>query len=132
MDRGVLSYLAKTERLVLDLDRLAQEPIGDEAAKAAIFDAVYQGIVPQRLLPDVAANYFEAEQREYLDCASRTRFGLHNAFTRAIKALDPAPAFRGEPWARDAVRSELIAEGRRGGPCTPLAMRRPGPKPRAK
>jgi hypothetical protein len=40
-----------------------------------------------------AGNYFEAEQREYLDCAPRTRFGLHNAFTRAIKQLAPAPAF---------------------------------------
>jgi hypothetical protein len=94
MDRGVVSYLAKTERLVLDLDRLAQEPIGDEAAKVTIFDAVYRGIVPQRLLPVVAQNFFEAEQREYLDCVPRTRFGLHNAFTRALKALAPAPAFK--------------------------------------
>jgi len=80
-------------RLVLDLDRLAQEPIGDEAAKVTIFDAVYRGIVPQRLLPVVAQNFFAAEQREYLDCVPRTRFGLHNAFTRALKALAPAPAF---------------------------------------
>ena len=85
--------MAKTERLVLDLDRLAEEPIGDEMAKATIFDAVYQGIVPQRPLPEVAGNYFEAEEREYLNCAPRTRFGLHNAFTRALKALAPAPAF---------------------------------------
>src|SRR5262249_26397705 len=93
MDRGVVTYLAKTERPVLDLGRLAQEPIGDEAVKATIFDAVYQGIVPQRLLPVVAGNYFDAEAREYVDCAPRTRFGLHNAFTRAIKGLAPAPAF---------------------------------------
>lgn len=65
----------------------------DDQAKVLIYDAIQAGIIPARIRPDVHQAYFQAEDLGYADSAPRTKLGLHNAFTRAIKALNPAPSF---------------------------------------
>jgi Domain of unknown function (DUF932) len=67
--------------------------ISDDQAKVLIYDAIAKGVIPSRIRPEVHAAYFDAARLNYEDCAPRTAFGLHNSFTRAIKALSPAPAY---------------------------------------
>jgi hypothetical protein len=46
------------------------------------------------MFDEVAQNYFHAAERNYEDSAPRTAWGLHNAATRAVKALSPASMYR--------------------------------------
>jgi len=41
----------------------------------------------------VTAAYFTPHPELMADCQPRTAWGLHNAFTRAIREMAPAPAF---------------------------------------
>jgi hypothetical protein len=75
------------------LDELVYQPIGDSEAKVMIFEAFTLVILPIRFFPTVAATYFHPLPAE-TDVAPRTEWGLHNAFTRAIKQMAPAPAFQ--------------------------------------
>jgi hypothetical protein len=68
-------------------------PLQDIEAKALVYDAVTTGVIPGRLLDDIHVNYFRGADLGYADCAPRSKWGLHNAFTRAFKSLNPAPAF---------------------------------------
>lgn len=67
--------------------------LDDDGAKVIIYDAIAKGIIPSRIRPEVHEAYFNAEQLGYEDCAPRSKWGLHNSFTRAIKALNPSPAY---------------------------------------
>jgi len=73
------------------IGRLEATPLSDEQAKVRIFDAFEREILPMRHFPAVVDNYFE---HGFADCAERTAWCLHNAFTREIRALNPAPAYR--------------------------------------
>jgi hypothetical protein len=68
-------------------------PVTDVVAKSIVYDAITDGLIPSRLLDDIDTNYFRAAELKYEDCAPRSLWGLHNSFTRAFKALNPAPAF---------------------------------------
>jgi hypothetical protein len=46
---------------------------------------------PKSLLPEVHRLYFEPEYPEF---SARTMWSLSNAFTSAIKRLDPVPQFK--------------------------------------
>ncbi len=74
--------------------RLQGRAISDDRAKVAIFDMVYSGILGQSLFDEVSQNYFKAEARGLEDSLPRTAWGLHNAATRAVKALSPASMYR--------------------------------------
>lgn len=74
-------------------DRWAHAGLTDRDAKVLIYDALARGIVPARLRADVHTAYFDADALGYQDSAPRTKLGLHNAFTRSLKALNPAPAY---------------------------------------
>src|SRR6266851_9418350 len=76
------------------IERLQGRILSDERAKVAIFDLVYSGILGQSLFDEVASNYFRAEERRLEDSLPRTAWGLHNAATRAVKALSPASIYR--------------------------------------
>ena len=67
--------------------------ITDDQAKILIYDSIHKGVIPSRIRPEIHAAYFDAATLNYEDCAPRTAFGLHNAFTRAIKALSPAVSY---------------------------------------
>jgi hypothetical protein len=74
-------------------ERWGNAPLRDPEAKVLIYDALHQGVIPHRLRPDVHEAYFRAADLGYVDCAPRSVLGLHNAFTRSFKALNPAPAY---------------------------------------
>jgi hypothetical protein len=72
---------------------LQARPLEDREAKLLIFDAFAQEILPLRFFPWVTAAYFKPHPELMTDCQPRTAWGLHNAFTRAIREMAPAPAF---------------------------------------
>lgn len=70
-------------------DKARQLDLTDDQARLAIFGAFERRIVSPRLFPEVVGNYF-APQAEWTDCTGRSRWALHNAFTRALRSA-PAP-----------------------------------------
>jgi hypothetical protein len=68
-------------------------PMPDDRAKAMIHDAFAAEILPVRLFREVSETYFHP-QEDWIDVQPRTAWGLCSAFTRAIRQLEPAPAFR--------------------------------------
>lgn len=68
-------------------------PLTDTEAKAIVYDALHDGTLPHRIRHEVHEAYFRAEELEYTDCMPRSKWGLHNACTRAFKALNPGPMF---------------------------------------
>jgi hypothetical protein len=65
----------------------------DDRAKAMIHDAFTAEILPLRLFKEVSQTYFHP-QEDWTDVQPRTAWSLSNAFTRAIRELEPAPAFK--------------------------------------
>jgi hypothetical protein len=67
--------------------------ITDDQAKLLIYRAFIEGALsaPRTLARDVHHNYFEPRQSEF---APRTMWSLSNAFTSALKSLDPIPFFQ--------------------------------------
>ena len=86
---GFDRYERHSETLTAHVSRLRETAVSDTRAKEIVYDALAQKVVPARLLPEIHANYFE-ESDERPDCRSRTLWGLHNAFTRALRGLSPA------------------------------------------
>lgn len=68
--------------------------LSDDEAKVKLFDLRYEGVLPVSIFDEAAVNYFRADKLGYEDSAPRTAWGLHNACTRAVKALAPASQFR--------------------------------------
>jgi hypothetical protein len=77
-------YLEHHGRLVSHVSDLQERQLTDEAAKAIMFDAFRQKVMPTRLLESVAVNYFEPPHAEF---QPRTAWSLHNAFTEVAKEL---------------------------------------------
>jgi hypothetical protein len=75
----------------------------DIEAKATVYDAVTTGVIPSRCLDDIHTAYFSASALGYSDCEPRSKWGLHNAFTRAFKSLGPAPE-----WAAQTGLTRLL------------------------
>src|SRR3989449_3553005 len=65
----------------------------NEQAKLIIYQAFIEGDLsaPRSLARDVHRNYFEPTHAEF---APRTMWSLSNAFTSALKSLDPIPFFQ--------------------------------------
>ena len=76
------------------IERLNIKILTDAQAKAAIFDMVYTGVIGRSLFDEVSRSYFQAARFGYEDCAQRSAWALHNACTRAVKALSPASQYR--------------------------------------
>ena len=72
---------------------LREQPLEDREAKLLIFEVFAQEILPIRFFPWVTAAYFKPHPELTPDVQPRTYWGLHNAFTRAIREMAPAPAF---------------------------------------
>jgi len=75
------------------VERWRSSQITDEQAKLVIYRAFVENEldVPRHLARDVHTNYFEPTHPEF---APRTMWSLSNAFTSALKSLDPIPFFR--------------------------------------
>lgn len=85
-------FLKHSATLDIEVMRLQATVVADSLAKEVIFDAFNQGVVPVRLFDDVSRFYFKATD-ETPDCQPRSLWGLHNAFTRAMKELTPVRSF---------------------------------------
>jgi hypothetical protein len=75
------------------IDELRSAQILEQDAKAIIFDAFRGKILPLRCFLPVSHDYFHPAP-DMTDVLPRTRWSLHNAFTRSIREMAPAPAFR--------------------------------------
>ena len=67
--------------------------IADDAAKLVIYRAFVEGAfeAPRHLARNVHEDYFNPKFEEF---APRTMWSLENAFTSALKTLDPIPQFK--------------------------------------
>lgn len=74
------------------IDYLKDQHLSDNEAKIVIFDAFRREVLPVRFFRNVAETYFDPKEG-MTDVTPRTQWGLHNAFTRAIRNMAPAPAF---------------------------------------
>jgi hypothetical protein len=93
ISRAVDRY--QTHLLVFNrqLAELGSRALANQEAKGVIFEAFRQEILPLRFFPTVAATYF-APMPDMIDVHPRTWWGLHNAFTRSIRQMAPAPSFQ--------------------------------------
>jgi hypothetical protein len=92
ISRAVDRYQAHLQVFHGQVLAIQQRPLSDAEAKVTIFEAFRREIIPIRFFPAVAETYFHPAP-EMTDVQPRTRWGLHNAFTRAIRQMAPAPAF---------------------------------------
>ena len=89
---GVDKFIEHEYALEIQIEELGARMLTDGQAKEKIFDIFNQGLVPVRLFPDVARAYFQPLESE-TDCQPRSEWGLHNAFTRAMRDLTPVSLF---------------------------------------
>jgi len=89
---GFDKFAIHIQTLEVQIERLSGTKLSDARAKIVAYDVFASGIVPIRLFDDVARNYFQPKD-DWTDVTPRTLFGLHNAFTRAIRDLNPTREF---------------------------------------
>jgi hypothetical protein len=89
---GFDRFLQHARTLELQIERLAGTTLLDGPAKQIIFDVFHAHIIPVRLFNDVSRFYFHPTD-DQPDCQPRTQWGLHNAFTRAMRDLTPLRQF---------------------------------------
>lgn len=89
---GFDKFCQQAEVMAKQVQELTGHALSNDEAKIVIFDAFAAKFLPVRLMDDVADFYFKASA-ETPDCQPRTMWGLHNSFTRALKALSPVAAF---------------------------------------
>jgi hypothetical protein len=92
ISRAVDRYQEHLVALQRTIAAAQEAPIADEEAKCLIFEAFHDEIVPIRYFGQVAETYFNPGE-DMSDVQPRTMWGLHNAFTRAVRQMAPAPAF---------------------------------------
>jgi hypothetical protein len=91
---GLQRWLGAAARFEASIVDAESRVLTDDEAKVQLFDLRYAGVLPVSIFDEAATNYFKAETLGYEDSAPRTAWGLHNAATRAVKALAPASQFR--------------------------------------
>jgi hypothetical protein len=91
---GLDRFLSGFRRFNAQVIEAEGHAITDDEAKVRLFDLRYQGVLPVSVFDEAASNYLRAEALGYEDSAPRTVWGLHNACTRAVKALAPSSQFR--------------------------------------
>jgi hypothetical protein len=92
ISRAVDRYQAHLLTLREQITTSQQTPLSDLEAKALIVDAFRQEILPIRFFKPVTEIYYRPAP-DMTDVLPRTRWGLHNAFTRCVRHMAPAPAF---------------------------------------
>jgi hypothetical protein len=92
ISRAIDRYQAQLLTLQQAIAAARKDPVSDDEAKALIFEAFHDEILPLRYFKQVAEAYFSPWSK-LSDPLPRTMWGLHNAFTRAVRQMAPAPAF---------------------------------------
>jgi len=91
--RAIDRYQEGALALSRGIDRLRDTAIADRDAKEMIFDVFEKAVLPVRYFRPVADLYFDPPI-EAPDVEPRTLWGLHNALTRQVREMPPAPAFQ--------------------------------------
>jgi hypothetical protein len=90
--RAVGRYEAHLLRLQRSIAVIRETSVTDERARSLICQIFQRDILPLRHFRRVAETYF-APRAEMTDVLPRTLWGLHNACSRAVHDIAPAPAF---------------------------------------
>jgi hypothetical protein len=90
---GLGRFLDRYRIFDAKIEQAENTVMSDDAAKVKLFDLRYSGVLPVSIFDDAASNYFRASDLGYEDSKPRTSWGLHNACTRAVKALTPMSQF---------------------------------------
>jgi hypothetical protein len=91
--RAIDRYQNGALSLEHDVERLRSSQITEHAAKELIFDVFAKAILPVRFFRPAAELYFDPPA-DASDVQPRTLWGLHNALTRQVRQMSPAPAFQ--------------------------------------
>ena len=93
LEIGVSDMQRNFEPMTQQVNRWRESQLTDVAAKLIIYQAFIEAEIdlPKHLAGPVHKLYFNPEHEEF---APRTMWSLSNAFTSALKALDPVPQYR--------------------------------------
>jgi hypothetical protein len=93
LDIGVSDMQRNFGPMTQQVNRWRESQLTDVAAKLIIYQAFIEAEIdlPKHLAGPVHKLYFNPEHEEF---APRTMWSLSNAFTSALKALDPVPQYR--------------------------------------
>lgn len=127
------TYMIKSLDFTASIDRMANYSLTDDRAKCFLFDAFLKNdVMAHRYMPEVARLYFDDEiQRTRF--ADRNLWSLNNAFTEAVKQLDPGPQekaslaigrYFGQIAGIDApsTRIQILIPGRAVRPSEPVEI----------
>jgi len=92
---GIDEILSQYEPMRETIQHWRSTNITDEQAKLAIYDAyaMQQADLPQHLMRPTHEHYFTPQYEEFM---ARNLWSLQNAFTSAIKVLDPIPQHKAQ------------------------------------
>jgi len=107
LDRGIPIVKRQWDALNSEIMRMARTNLAETQAKGLLYDLFQQRALPSRLFHTVDNLYFRPTQ-EMLDVHPRTVYGVHNALTRAIKELEPQPAFDATIRVHRALASHRV------------------------
>jgi hypothetical protein len=93
LEIGVSEMQRNFEPMTQQVNRWRESLLTDVAAKLIIYQAFIEAEIdlPKHLAGPVHRLYFNPEHEEF---SPRTMWSLSNAFTSALKALDPVPQYR--------------------------------------
>jgi len=93
LEIGVSEMQRNFEPMTQQVNRWRESQLTDVAAKLIIYQAFIEAEIdlPKHLAGPVHKLYFNPEHEEF---APRTMWSLSNAFTSALKQLDPVPQYR--------------------------------------
>jgi hypothetical protein len=124
-----IRYQAHLVALQRTIAAARESAVSDDEAKGLIFERFRYEILPIRYFKQVAETYFNPAA-DMTDVQPRTMWGLHNAFTRAVRQMAPAPAFETTDRTRQVLRPQSAMTRRRSWPrptaspsSTPTARR---------
>lgn len=97
VDNGFERFAFQHANLNKQLEIMATAGVNDQEAKAMIFDSITKRNMPLMTARHTAGWFFGEEyggpEKVTEDCAPRTMFGLHNAFTRSLRDLPAQSRF---------------------------------------
>ena len=92
IDEALMQYEQQFDALQHQVGAMKQKYLSDDRAKQVMFDAVItRELMPVRILPKVAHEYFEPKHAEFKD---RCLWSLNNSFTECLKEIPEGPRFR--------------------------------------
>ena len=96
IQRGMDRWQNKRVEMATSIERMQNTPINDTTAQALLGKALYDGITTFQTFKLAYDLYFTRAVNHpelYPDVAPRSAWGLHNAYTRALKETLPNVAF---------------------------------------